>query len=138
MFGRPIGQNQGVAVPDRARACARRSPPSWWCSKAAALFEAGRDCGAEANMGKMLAAEAAWTGGRGLPADVRRLRLRARIRHRAQVARDAAVPDRADLHQHDPGLRGPARAGIAAVVLMPQLSSPEFAAGEYPGPRRIS
>ena len=49
-------------------------------------------------------------GGGGLPADLRRLRLRARVRHRAQVARDAAVPDRADLHQHGAGLRRPARA----------------------------
>ena len=60
VFGRPIGQNQGVAVPDRARACGDWSRPSWSCKKAAALFEAERDCGAEANMGKMLAADAAW------------------------------------------------------------------------------
>ena len=119
MFGRPIGQNQGVQFPI-ARAHAQTAAAELMVKKAAALFEAGRDCGAEANMGKMLAADAAWAAARLLHADVRRLRLRARVRHRAQVARDAAVSDRAHLHQHDPGLRGPARAGAAAVVLMVQ------------------
>ena len=60
VFGRPIGQNQGVQFPI-ARAHARDWwRPSWWCARPAALFEAERDCGAEANMGKMLAADAAW------------------------------------------------------------------------------
>ena len=60
VFGRPIGQNQGVAV-SRSRAPTRRSiAAELVVRKAAALFEAERDCGAEANMGKMLAADAAW------------------------------------------------------------------------------
>jgi acyl-CoA dehydrogenase len=59
VFGRPIGRNQGVAFPI-ARAHAQASAAELMVRKAAALFEAGRDCGAEANMGKMLAAEAAW------------------------------------------------------------------------------
>jgi alkylation response protein AidB-like acyl-CoA dehydrogenase len=62
VFGRPIGQNQGVAFPI-ARAHAHLSAAELLVRKAAALFEAGRDCGAEANMGKMLAAEAAWAAG---------------------------------------------------------------------------
>jgi alkylation response protein AidB-like acyl-CoA dehydrogenase len=62
VFGRPIGQNQGVAFPI-ARAHAQTSAAELLVRKAAALFEAGRDCGAEANMGKMLAAEAAWAAG---------------------------------------------------------------------------
>jgi acyl-CoA dehydrogenase len=59
VFGRPIGQNQGVQFPI-ARAHAQLTAAELVVRKAAALFEAGRDCGAEANMGKMLAAESAW------------------------------------------------------------------------------
>lgn len=59
VFGRPIGQNQGVQFPI-ARSHAQTVAAELVVKKAAALFEAGRDCGAEANMGKMLAAEAAW------------------------------------------------------------------------------
>ena len=59
VFGRPIGQNQGVQFPI-ARAHAEYLAADLMVGKAAALFEAGRDCGAEANMGKMLAADAAW------------------------------------------------------------------------------
>ena len=59
VFGRAIGQNQGVAFPI-ARSHAQTSAAELLVRKAAALFEAGRDCGAEANMGKMLAADAAW------------------------------------------------------------------------------
>jgi acyl-CoA dehydrogenase len=62
VFGRPIGQNQGVAFPI-ARAHAQAAAAELLVRKAAALFEAGRDCGAEANMGKMLAADAAWAAG---------------------------------------------------------------------------
>jgi acyl-CoA dehydrogenase len=59
VFGRPIGQNQGVAFPI-ARAHAELVAAELLVKKAAALYEAGRDCGAEANMGKMLAADASW------------------------------------------------------------------------------
>jgi alkylation response protein AidB-like acyl-CoA dehydrogenase len=62
LFGRPIGQNQGVQFPI-ARAHAQAAAAELMVKKAAALFEAGRDCGAEANMGKMLAADAAWAAG---------------------------------------------------------------------------
>ena len=59
VFGRPIGQNQGVQFPI-ARAHADLVAAELVVRKACALFEAERDCGAEANMGKMLAADAAW------------------------------------------------------------------------------
>jgi hypothetical protein len=59
VFGRPIGQNQGVAFPI-ARAHAETIAAELVVRKATAMFEAKRDCGAEANMGKMLAADAAW------------------------------------------------------------------------------
>ncbi len=56
-------------------------------------------------------------GGRRLPADPRRLRLRRGFRHRAQVPRGAAISDSADLHQPDPVPRGHPRPGPAQVVL---------------------
>ena len=59
VFGRPIGQNQGVAFP-LARAYAQMRAAELMVRDAAALFEAGEQCGAEANMAKMLAAEASW------------------------------------------------------------------------------
>jgi alkylation response protein AidB-like acyl-CoA dehydrogenase len=59
VFGRPIGQNQGVAFPI-ARAHAETMAAELLVRKASAMFEAQQECGAEANMGKMLAADAAW------------------------------------------------------------------------------
>ncbi|MSO76068.1 MAG: acyl-CoA dehydrogenase [Alphaproteobacteria bacterium] len=59
VFGRPIGQNQGVQFPIAAAYMATEAA-SLMTRKAAALFEAGEPCGAEANMAKHLAAEAAW------------------------------------------------------------------------------
>jgi acyl-CoA dehydrogenase len=59
LFGRPIGQNQGVQFPI-ARAYAQMRAAELMVKKAAALYEAGSDCGAEANMAKLLAADASW------------------------------------------------------------------------------
>ena len=59
VFGRPIGQNQGIQFPI-ARAYAETVAADLVNRKAAALFDAGRDCAAEANMAKMLTSEAAW------------------------------------------------------------------------------
>ena len=59
VFGRPIGQNQGVQFPI-ARAYIGMRAAELMVREAAALFEAGLDCGAEANMAKHLAAEASW------------------------------------------------------------------------------
>ena len=59
VFGRPIGQNQGVQFPI-AKAYAQMRAAELMVRVAARLFEAGRDCGAEANMAKMLAADASW------------------------------------------------------------------------------
>ncbi|MHB1217824.1 MAG: acyl-CoA dehydrogenase family protein [Alphaproteobacteria bacterium] len=59
VFGRPIGQNQGVQFPI-ARAYAQMRASELMVREAARLFEAGENCGAEANMAKMLAAEASW------------------------------------------------------------------------------
>ena len=62
VFGRPIGQNQGVAFP-LARAWAQTQAADLMVRKAAGLFDAQRDCGAEANTAKLLASEAAWQAG---------------------------------------------------------------------------
>jgi acyl-CoA dehydrogenase len=59
VFGRPIGQNQGVQFPI-ARAHVNVEAADLMRYKAAALFESGKPCGAEANMAKMLAADASW------------------------------------------------------------------------------
>jgi len=59
VFGRPIGQNQGVQFPI-ARAYAQMRAAEAIVRQGLAKFEAGQPCGEEANMGKMLAAEASW------------------------------------------------------------------------------
>jgi alkylation response protein AidB-like acyl-CoA dehydrogenase len=57
VFGRPIGQNQGIQFPI-ARAHVQCEAAALMVEKAAALFDAARPCGAEANMAKLLASEA--------------------------------------------------------------------------------
>ncbi len=59
VFGRPIGQNQGVQFPI-SRAYVNVEAADLMRFKAAAMFEAGQACGAQANMAKMLAADASW------------------------------------------------------------------------------
>jgi acyl-CoA dehydrogenase len=59
VFGRSIGQNQGVQFPI-ARSYVSVEAANLMTQKAAALFDAGEPCGAEANMAKLLAADASW------------------------------------------------------------------------------
>ena len=59
VFGRPIGQNQAVQFPI-ARAWAELEAADMICRRAAALFDDGKECGADANIAKLLASEAAW------------------------------------------------------------------------------
>jgi acyl-CoA dehydrogenase len=59
VFGRPIGQNQGVQFPI-ARAWAAVEAADLMRYKAAWLFEQGLPCGTEANTAKLLASEASW------------------------------------------------------------------------------
>ncbi|HEX5775841.1 MAG TPA: acyl-CoA dehydrogenase family protein [Caulobacteraceae bacterium] len=59
VFGRPIGQNQGVQFPI-ARAHVQVTAAALMVEKAAAMFDAGEPCGTEANMAKLLASEASW------------------------------------------------------------------------------
>lgn len=62
LFGRPIGQNQGVQFPI-ARAYAQMKAAELMVHDALRKYEAGENAGAEANMAKMLAAEASWAAG---------------------------------------------------------------------------
>jgi acyl-CoA dehydrogenase len=59
VFDRPIGQNQGIQFPI-ARAYAETQAADLVLRKAAALFQAGLPCGEDANLAKLLAADAAW------------------------------------------------------------------------------
>lgn len=59
VFGRPIGQNQGVQFPI-AEAYIEIEAANLMRYRACSLFDAGQPCGAEANMAKYLAAKASW------------------------------------------------------------------------------
>ncbi len=59
VFGRPIGQNQGVQFPI-AQAYVNIQAADLMRFRAAELFDSNAPCGAEANMAKLLAADAAW------------------------------------------------------------------------------
>jgi acyl-CoA dehydrogenase len=59
VFDRPIGQNQGIQFP-LAQAYAHVRAADLMRYEAARLFDAGQPCGAEANMAKLLAADASW------------------------------------------------------------------------------
>ena len=59
VFDRPIGKNQGVQFPI-ARAHAHVEAADLMCYQAARLFDEGKSCGPEANMAKLLAADASW------------------------------------------------------------------------------
>tara|TARA_B100001105_G_scaffold163138_1_gene131117 strand:- start:3208 stop:4386 length:1179 start_codon:yes stop_codon:yes gene_type:complete len=62
IFGGPIGRNQGIQFP-LARAHAETEAAELMARKAAALFDDDQPCGPEANMAKLLCAEAAWHAG---------------------------------------------------------------------------
>ena len=59
VFGKPIGQNQGIQFPI-AESYAQTEAADLMVKRAAELYEAGENCAAEANMAKYLAAEASW------------------------------------------------------------------------------
>jgi acyl-CoA dehydrogenase len=62
IFGGPIGKNQGVQFP-LARSYMQLRAADLVRFDAAARFDAGEDCGAQANTAKFLAAEASWAAG---------------------------------------------------------------------------
>jgi acyl-CoA dehydrogenase len=59
VFDRPIGMNQGIQFPI-ARCYAEMQAAALMVERAADMFDAGENCGAEANMAKLLAADASW------------------------------------------------------------------------------
>ena len=59
VFGRPIGQNQGIQFPV-AQSYAQLEAADLMTRQATALFEAGKPCGAQANMARLLSADASW------------------------------------------------------------------------------
>jgi len=59
VFGRPIGQNQGIQFPI-ARAHVNIEAANLMRQRAASLFDRHQPCGAESNMAKLLAADASW------------------------------------------------------------------------------
>jgi acyl-CoA dehydrogenase len=59
VFDRPIGRNQGIQFP-LARAYAELEAADMMARRAAALFDDGQPCGADANLAKLLASEACW------------------------------------------------------------------------------
>ena len=59
VFGRPIGQNQGIQFPI-ARAFAEMEASNLMTERAAELYDAGQPCGTQANLAKLLASEASW------------------------------------------------------------------------------
>ena len=130
VFGRPIGQNQGVQFPI-ARAHVQMSAASLMVDHASGLFEEGRPCGTEANMAKLVASEASWYaadmcvqthGGFGFAEeyDVER-----------KFRETRTLPGRAHLHQPHPQPRGHPRARPAEIVL--SLSAGPSAGGAEAG-----
>ena len=59
VFDRPIGMNQGIQFPI-ARSYAELQAAALMVERAADMFDDGKSCGAEANMAKLLAADASW------------------------------------------------------------------------------
>jgi acyl-CoA dehydrogenase len=119
VFGHPIGKNQGVQFP-LARAYAELQAAELLVHKAAALFDAGADCGAEANMGKMLASEAAWHAGEaamqtfGGFAFAREYGIERKWR---ECRLYQTAPISTNMILDDPGLYRPARPRPAALLL---------------------
>ncbi len=98
VFGRPIGQNQGIQFPI-AKAYAAMRAAELMVKEATRKYEAGLDCGAEANMAKMLAADASWEAANACIQTHGGFGFCRRIRHRAQIPRNPALPGGADLDQ---------------------------------------
>ena len=110
----------------RTRACSSRSlvlmrssrPPTSCAAGRPPFSPPARDCGADANIAKLLASEATWHAAEAAMQTHGGFSYRHRVRHRAQMARVPPVPDRAHLHEHGARLRRPARPRDAAVVLI--------------------
>jgi hypothetical protein len=113
-----------------ARAYAEFEAADMICRRAAALFDTGQECGADANMAKLLASEAGWHAAEATMRPMAALPLPANTTSSA-MARDSLLPDAAELDQSDPCLYRPARARHAKVV----LNTSNIACGEGSGQR---
>ena len=116
LFDRPIGQNQGVQFPI-ARAYAQMRAAELMVHEAARKYDAGEDIGAEANMAKLLAADASWAAADMCVQTHGGFRICRGIRHRAEISRNAALSGRTDLNEHDSLISGRACARSAPVIL---------------------
>ena len=116
VFGRPIGQNQGIQFP-LARCYAEWKAADLMIRAGAALFEAGKSLRRGSQHGKAAGERSRLARRRSLHADAWRICRRTRIRRRAQVARGSYLADRADLDQSHSGLYRPERSRNAAIVL---------------------
>ena len=122
VFGRPIGQNQGVQFP-LARAYANVRAADLMRYEAAQLVRC-RPAGGRRGQHGQAACRRRLVGSRQrLPADLRRLRLRRGVRRRAQVQGNASLSGRSGFHQPHPVLHRRARARVAEVVLKSEAGS---------------
>ena len=116
VFGRPIGQNQGVGFPI-ARAHAETEAADLMTRKAAAMFDQQMDCGAEANTAKLLASEASWKAAEACFQTLGGFAFATEYDVGAEVAGDPPVSDGSDFNQHGSQLPGAARSEVAAELL---------------------
>ena len=135
VFGRAIGENQGVQFPI-ARSYVQVSAAALMVDKAAAMFDAGEPCGTEANMAKMLASEASWYaadqclqthGGFGFAEDYDIER---------KFREDAPLSGGPHLHQPHPQPCGDACVGDAQELLMAKDAGVDLKACENAKGRR--
>ena len=120
VFGRPIGQNQAIQHP-LARNWAELEAANLMTLKAACALRRGKECGAEANAAKYLAAEAGFRACRAGRADAWRHGLRQGISRRALFPRKPDPAHRAGQPAADPQLSGRAGARVAKVILILRL-----------------
>ena len=109
VFDRPIGQNQSIQFPI-AQAHIQMEAADLMVRRAAAMFQAGVPCGAEANMARYLAAEALWNAAEACMQTHGGMGFAREFERRAQVARSAALAHRAGVDEPDPRVRRAARA----------------------------
>lgn len=101
--GRTIDQNQGIQFPI-AEAFIEIAAAKLMRYDACRRYDAGEECGAQANMAKYLSAKASWEAANACIQIPPRLRLCMRVRHRAQIPRNAPLSGRANFDQPDPVL----------------------------------
>ena len=131
VFDRPIGKNQGIQFPI-ARAYANVRAADLMRYEAARLFDEGKPAGAEANLAKLLAADASWEAANACLQTFGGFGFAVGVRCRAQVQGNEAVSGGADLDESDPLLHWRARARDAEVVLTRLTRSQLFVPASKP------